>query len=348
MALNIKLQMYRGLKKNLPTTTTLPGVIAWTTDSDELYIDNGSAFQRLSPNNRVWTATSAATLRSLVTAAGGNALLGDLALNSGNNTTYLLVGYASTTWQASTVYAVGQSIIDANGNLQTVTAVTNDDKSGASEPTWATSGTTTDNHVTWTEGAGFVAIGTSVSGVTSVNGFTGAVTLTLDNITDGTTYARIVKSVVTAGEFDLAKSHQFGFTSDNLIQPSSVGTYNVNQSYALGAVVADPVNSGKVQQVVVAGTSGSGSPPASFSNTKGVTTVDNTVTWENIGTFVMTSVQWLASGTTHQFVSFIGKDGTQHLAQPAFTDLSGTLAQTQLPSSIGSGSSLTSIDLGTF
>lgn len=62
----------------------------------------------------------------------------------------------------------------------------------------------------------------------------------------------------------------------------------------------------------------------------------------------ITGIQGLASGTAHQFVSFIDNSGVQHLSQPAFSDISGTLSQTQLPASIGAGSSLTSIDLGTF
>jgi hypothetical protein len=62
----------------------------------------------------------------------------------------------------------------------------------------------------------------------------------------------------------------------------------------------------------------------------------------------VTGIQGLSSGTAHQFVSFIGTDGTQHLTQPSFADISGSLTQTQLPASIGAGSSLTSIDCGTF
>lgn len=51
---------------------------------------------------------------------------------------------------------------------------------------------------------------------------------------------------------------------------------------------------------------------------------------------------------THNFVTSINADGTANLAQPAFTDISGTLAQGQLPASIGAGSNLTTVDLGTF
>ncbi len=62
----------------------------------------------------------------------------------------------------------------------------------------------------------------------------------------------------------------------------------------------------------------------------------------------VTGIQGLVAGTTHQWVSFIDAAGVQHLTQPAFADLSGSLAQTQLPTTIGTGSSLTSIDCGTF
>jgi hypothetical protein len=54
------------------------------------------------------------------------------------------------TYLYSRVYSIGQSIIDTNGNLQTVTAITGDGTSGVTAPTWAISGTTVDHNVTWT------------------------------------------------------------------------------------------------------------------------------------------------------------------------------------------------------
>jgi len=51
---------------------------------------------------------------------------------------------------------------------------------------------------------------------------------------------------------------------------------------------------------------------------------------------------------SHEFATSNNADGSLNLAQPAFTDISGSLAQTQLPASIGAGSSLTSVDCGTF
>lgn len=62
----------------------------------------------------------------------------------------------------------------------------------------------------------------------------------------------------------------------------------------------------------------------------------------------VTGIVGLGSATLHQFVSYVSADGVQHLAQPSFADLSGTLTQAQLPASIGAGSNLTLIDCGTF
>ena len=62
----------------------------------------------------------------------------------------------------------------------------------------------------------------------------------------------------------------------------------------------------------------------------------------------VTGISALGSATPHEWVAYIDSTGTQHLAQPAFSDISGSLSQKQLPTSIGVGSSLTSIDCGTF
>ena len=53
-------------------------------------------------------------------------------------------------WASGTVMAVGQQYKDGNNNIQRVTAVTGDAKTGSSPPTWSTTGglPTTDNHVT--------------------------------------------------------------------------------------------------------------------------------------------------------------------------------------------------------
>jgi len=70
--------------------------------------------------------------------------------------------------------------------------------------------------------------------------------------------------------------------------------------------------------------------------------------WVPVAVTSGTTVQGLASGTAHEWVSYIDTAGVQHLTQPSFADISGQLAQTQLPTTITTGSSLTSIDCGTF
>lgn len=74
----------------------------------------------------------------------------------------------------------------------------------------------------------------------------------------------------------------------------------------------------------------------------------NAANWVPVAVTSGTTIQGLASGVAHEFVSFIDTNGVQHLTQPAFSDISGLLSQTQLPASIGAGSSLTDIDCGTF
>lgn len=51
---------------------------------------------------------------------------------------------------------------------------------------------------------------------------------------------------------------------------------------------------------------------------------------------------------THEFATGMNASGVLSLAQPAFTDISSTLAESQLPATVGAGSNLTLIDAGTF
>lgn len=361
MSLQLKLQTYRGILRNLGSAVaTTAGVLLWTTDSSELYMADGTSFQRLSANNKLYTAATLGDLRTTVVAAGGNAILGDLVSVNAQDT-YLLVGYASTTWQVSHTYVLGDSIIDTIGNLQTVTSIGSaPHHSGGTEPSWATSGTTADGDITWTKGSGFVLIGHTGSGagtVTSVNSVSpdggGNVTLTIDDIPNGTTYGRILVAAITSGEFDLAKSHKYGFTNDNLIQPSALGTWSIGATKTLGQVIVDPTNAGKVQQVIIAGTAGGSQP--TFSNTVGGTTTDGSITWENIGTSLRVSVKWAASATSNQFVTYIDNDGVQHMAQASLAGLSDATITTPAQENLLKYDSGTSkwinsntIDCGTF
>jgi hypothetical protein len=87
------------------------------------------------------------------TTSADNTYLGDVkilcSLPTANGSTNNYTN-AWASWAATTVMVVGQQYKDANGNIQRVTSVTGDAKTGGSAPTWATAGgsPTTDNHVT--------------------------------------------------------------------------------------------------------------------------------------------------------------------------------------------------------
>lgn len=70
--------------------------------------------------------------------------------------------------------------------------------------------------------------------------------------------------------------------------------------------------------------------------------------WVPVAVTSGTTIQGLSSGTPNEWVSYIDQSGVQHLTQPSFSNIAGTLSQTQLPATIGAGSNLTVIDCGTF
>lgn len=73
---------------------------------------------------------------------------GQLPTGNGTVNNFTAVGAA---WASLHVYAVGNTIIDSNSNLQRIVSINSDFKSGGSAPTWATSVgvNTTDSHVVW-------------------------------------------------------------------------------------------------------------------------------------------------------------------------------------------------------
>lgn len=101
MALNVKIQTYRGPLSSMPATTGFAGVLWWATDSSELFIDNGTAFQRVAPGNQVFTVTGESQLVNL------NAMVGDIAVAMTGSPavfqgTYMLTAYPASTltnWQ---------------------------------------------------------------------------------------------------------------------------------------------------------------------------------------------------------------------------------------------------------
>jgi hypothetical protein len=95
MALNVALQIYRGTKaalSSLPSTGKI-GVLAYTTDTQELYVDSGSgtgigpgnAWLRFAADNKVFLdANQAARL------AESTALIGDFSVQADTGVTYVL------------------------------------------------------------------------------------------------------------------------------------------------------------------------------------------------------------------------------------------------------------------
>lgn len=73
-------------------------------------------------------------------------------------TSVSLIAPTGSVWVANTAYILGNQIIDSNGNLQIVTAVSGSGTSGAVHPVWSIIGGTTidnpgGNQLTWTETA---------------------------------------------------------------------------------------------------------------------------------------------------------------------------------------------------
>lgn len=103
----------------------------------------------------------------IVTADGG--VIQRIDLNIANNVPL-------NTWQANNVYQIGDQIVDSNGDVEVVVAVSGDQESGSSVPTWTNLGwgsATTDHHVSWQAvGSGSEAIVVENEAVVTVPGKT--------------------------------------------------------------------------------------------------------------------------------------------------------------------------------
>jgi hypothetical protein len=100
------------------------------------------------PTNAFWGFGQTYNAPTISPSFPGNSILDpngfvQLATTSGTSYPY---------WVANHTYSIGNKIRDLNNNIQTVTAITGDDKSGLSVPPFSgiLGGTTVDNHVTWT------------------------------------------------------------------------------------------------------------------------------------------------------------------------------------------------------
>ena len=95
MSINVAMQLYRGTKASLASlaSTGKVGVLAYTTDTQELYVDSGSgtgigpgnAWLRTASDNTVTTAANQAARLALV-----GQLLGDICVQTDTGVTYVL------------------------------------------------------------------------------------------------------------------------------------------------------------------------------------------------------------------------------------------------------------------
>ncbi len=132
MALNVALQIYHGTLASLGSlaSTGKVGVLAYTTDSHELYVDSGSgvgigpgnAWLRFAPDNKVFTdANQAARL------AEANALIGDFSVQTDTGITYVLQALPASSnanWTAIGVASI--PVTSVFGRIGAVVAQAND------------------------------------------------------------------------------------------------------------------------------------------------------------------------------------------------------------------------------
>lgn len=126
MALNISVQTFRGLKASLASlaSTGKAGVLAWTTDTQELYVDSGTgtgigpgnAWLRVANDTTVTTAANQAARLALT-----NQLIGDMCVQTDTGVTYVLTALPSSTngnWTA--IGLASAPVASVNGHTGTV------------------------------------------------------------------------------------------------------------------------------------------------------------------------------------------------------------------------------------
>ena len=108
MALNVAVQVFRGTLANLSTlaTTGKAGVLAWTTDTNQLYVDAGSGAAGIGPGKAWQQFASEVSVQAAANQAARLALtakVGDIATQTDTSTTYILTALPASTnanWSA--------------------------------------------------------------------------------------------------------------------------------------------------------------------------------------------------------------------------------------------------------
>lgn len=148
MALNLPIQLYRGTLADLSTlaSTGKIGVLAWTTDSMEMYVDQGSgtagygnpgsgaAWIRAAGGNQAFSAASQSAMLALA-----GALVGDICVRSDNGNTYMLTAYPSSTLGNWTLIGVSSLSIPGGGPVtnEFVTAISSNGTATLAQPSFS-------------------------------------------------------------------------------------------------------------------------------------------------------------------------------------------------------------------
>lgn len=136
----------------------------------------------------------------------------------------------------------------------------------------------------------------TASGVDFARNYTNKV---LDNIADGTAYARVVITALTANKVDFAKSGVINKTTDNLTD--GIGNPLAGGKTAYAAMVASAPTSGQTLRF-------------------------NGTNWLPV------AIAQTAASTAHQWLnSYNATTGAFTQSQPAFADISGTATASQVP-----------------
>lgn len=278
--------------------------------------NNGSGFNPATANEYSWltqftgvvstdgSLQVAAQRSSLVVTAVGQQSPPSATIPGGTPDIAITYTNVYPTWAPSSGYVVGNQILDFNGNIQQVTSIVSTGLTGGAVPTWNknSSGTTVDNHVTWTnEGLGN-AITVNLTTLPTAPPLTYAwyVPVAAEGGAGGPYTFQIISTIagglkpnpttlpgVTMTTLNSLPAFASPTTAPGLYQVCLVATDSVFTStawqashvYSLGQTILD--SNGNIEIVTTAGTSASSVP--TWGTALGSTKTDNSVTWTNIG-----------------------------------------------------------------
>jgi phage tail-like protein len=226
-------------------------------------------------------------------------------------------------WRAQTACVPGQSVVDPNGFIQTVSSVQPAGSSGSTPPTWKTAPfqVTTEALVTWINaGPGQWQADTQFSAGQC--------------ILDPEGYLQAVISVTGMGRTGVTEPAW----STSIVQPTGDGQvvwaridpqpWLPGQTYSVGQFIVDSNN--KVQRVLSTRVGATGGAPPQWNPTIGQPTTDGQVTWTNSG-----PGKWQANTVFPPGQYIIDSNGNLQVVLPsAGTNVTGSLQPTW-PAAVG-------------